>query len=224
MKKMLIIEDNQDILEIIKETFSDEFDIQTAEDWEDWLKKSLSKQQDVIILDLNLPKLDWIEVCKEIRKSNNFSKTPIIMLTARMSLDSKLEWFDVWADDYLSKPFEIPELIARINALVKRSEDSIDQDIIKINNITIDRRAEKAFVNWEDVKLAKKEFDLLNYLIEKNWKMASAEEILKKVWWNETASAELSWTLKYHIFQIRKKAWKDIIKTKSKQWYAINEK
>lgn len=223
MKKMLIIEDNKDILEILLETFSDDFEIQTSEDWEDWLEKATSNQYDIIILDLNLPKIDWIEVCKRIRNSETYWETPIIMLTARMSLESKLEWFDVWADDYLSKPFEIPELIARVSALIKRGEQSQDKDIVKIRDLTVDKRAWKAFRDWADTKLAKKEFELLNYLIEKDWELVSANDILRDVWWDQIWELEFSWTLKYHIFQIRKKAWKDIIKTKSKKWYAINK-
>jgi len=121
--KILIIEDDLQISEIVKSVFEmwgEINDIFQEEDWKKWLNKAIWEKFDLVILDLNLPWMDWVEVCKNIRKHSVYWKTPIIMLTARLSIDSKIDWLEAGADDYISKPFDLRELKLRADVLIWR--------------------------------------------------------------------------------------------------------
>ena len=224
--KILIIEDDKNISEIIKSTFEDEKNqIFQEEDWEKWFKKAISQKFDLLILDLNLPWMDWVDVCKNIRQNPVYWKTPIIMLTARLSIDSKIDWLEAWADDYISKPFDLRELKLRAETLISRAKNQ--KNILEFKDLKIDLDAKKTFkiVDWEKVEndMSPRETLLLKYLLDNIWEIKSPEEIYENVWLEkpENNPAFLP-NLKFFIAELRKKTFKTFIKNKSKVGFYIN--
>ena len=224
--KILIIEDDQNISEIIKSTFEDEKNqIFQEEDWEKWLKKVTSQKFDLVILDLNLPSMDWVDVCKNIRQNRIYWKTPIIMLTARLSIDSKIDWLEAWADDYISKPFDLRELKLRAETLISRAKNQ--KEILEFKDLEIDLDAKKTskILDWKKIKyeMSPKEVELLKYLLDNIWEIKSPEEIYQNVWWeNPEQNPSFLPNLKFFIAELRQKTFKNFIKNKSKVGFYIN--
>lgn len=224
--KILIIEDDKNISEIIKSTFEDEKNqIFQEEDWEKWLNKAISKKFDLVILDLNLPWMDWVEVCKNIRNNPIYSKTPIIMLTARLSIDSKIDWLEAWADDYISKPFDLRELKLRAETLISRTKNQ--KEILEFKDLEIDLNAKRIvkIIDWKKIEseMSPREVNLLKYLLENIWKIKSPETIYKNVWWEDSKNnPSFLPNLKFFIAELRQKTFKNFIKNKSKVGFYIN--
>lgn len=185
-------------------------------------KKALTKLEinkyDCIILDLNLPEKDGIQVSKELRRMGN--STPIIMVTARSQIYDKLEGFDSGADDYITKPFDMKELVARINAVIKRS--SINQEeILKIGPIEIYPAKNIAKDKKREIELSNKEMGVLEYLVRNRGQIVSSEELLEHVW--DSNVDMFTDTVKTHIKTLRKKIdpKKKLIKTVRGKGYVI---
>jgi len=218
--KVLVIEDNQILSRNLvrylsmKDIFTD-----LALDWEEWLKKVLTKYYDLIILDINLPWINWIEICKKIREK--WKDVYIIMLTSMWTDENIINWLESWADDYLVKPFEYSVLLARIKAILRRNK--IDKNnILKTKDIELDLNTLEVRKNWDIVKLSKLEYDLLKYLLENRTKALSRREIYEKVWWEFDCDFMFSKTIDVYIWYLRKKLWKDLIETKQAYWFLIN--
>jgi len=185
-KKLLIVEDDKNISFLIFENakiYGYECDV--AYDGEDGLKKALVNAYDLIILDLMLPKIAGFDICKQIRQEK--IPTPVIILTAREDEADKILGLELGADDYITKPFSIKELFARIKANIRRSSpDSALSDsgenIIKIQSIVIDCEKYKVEKNNIPVELSKLEYDLLIFLAKNPDKIFPREELLKYVW------------------------------------------
>jgi DNA-binding response OmpR family regulator len=164
-------------------------------------------QFDVIILDIMLPWMDGITLCKHIRKDH--PTTPILMTTAKGELDDKLEWFACGADDYIVKPFDLKELDARILAIVKRTPT---RNILEHKNIRLDKDQKKIFRNNKEIKTTLKEFQIFEYLLESAWRSISRTEIIEEVWGNDQIIEEDS-KLDVYISTLRKKLGKTTIET-----------
>ena len=137
-------------------------------------------------------------------------------------LQDKLELFDLWVDDYMTKPFEIEELVARLKVLGKRIEKNTFEEKIKIWNITIDTSAKKVYLRQKEIILTYKEYLIVEFLSKFRWQAKQKNEIMEYVWWENEGNLELdSKTLEAHIYAIRKKLWKDFIKTVKLVWYII---
>lgn len=219
--RLLLVEDETAILEPLKKgLMKRNFAIDTAEDGKTGYELATINTYDCIILDLNLPELDGIEVAKKLRQNNN--NTPILMLTARARQKDILEGFISGTDDYLVKPFDFQELVYRINALIKRNIGN-KNDIISVKDIEVDtlgltvKKAEKI------VQLNAKEYGILEYLIRNKGKMVSQEELIEHVW-NESLDI-FSQTVRTNIKTLRKKVdpTKEIIKTFKGKGYIIND-
>ena len=157
-------------------------------------------EYDCILLDLNLPEKDGISISKEIRELGE--DTPIIMVTARSQIYDKLEGFDSGADDYLTKPFDMKELVARVNAVIKRS--SINQEeILMIGNMQICPNKNIVRKENEEIELSNKEMGLLEYLVRNKGNIISSEEILEHVW--DSNIDMFTDTIKTHIKTLRQK-------------------
>lgn len=216
MLKILLIEDNKTIWNNIKKFLEiDWHNVIFATNWIYWMEVFNCQIFDIVILDLMLPGMDWISICKKIKKID--SKTPIIMITAKWQLEDKLEWFDVWADDYMVKPFDIQELVARIWAVLKRTNK---KDIIEYKEIILNREQKKVFKNWIELKFTLKEFLILEMLMLNIWTTLSRTDIIDNIWWNDNDDKEDS-KLDVYISNIRKKTWTDIIETIKWYWYKI---
>jgi len=180
--RILIIEDEQKVAAFICKGLEEErYEAETAFDGLTGKQKALDGKFDLIILDLMLPKMNGFEVCKAIR--NDGVTIPILMLTALGTTEDKLDGFDVGADDYLLKPFEFKELLARIKALLKRTSASTSHDnILSIADLEMNLDAKTVKRGGQNIELTLKEFQLLEYFIRNKGKVLSRFQIAQKVW------------------------------------------
>ena len=216
--KVLIIEDNIVLSKNISQYLElEKIDNVVSNTSKDWLYQASTVDFDCIILDLNLYEEDWLEILEKLR--NKWVNTPIIILTARNTLDDKIKWLEIWADDYMTKPFEYEELIARIKSSVRRTY-SEKTKIIKIWDIKIDLDKKIATKDKKEITLTNLEYKLLEYLLHNKWKIVSKEQLLEKVWWDLESNMQ-SRTVDMFIHHLRKKLGKDIVETKKWLWYII---
>jgi len=173
--KIIIIEDNEDISSNIKKFLElDWVIVAQSYDGESWLKMVLSYDFDIVLLDYMLPKMDWIEVCKNIRKQKDI---PIIMMTAKWEDDDKILWLESGADDYIVKPFKIRELVARIKAIAKRTGLYDSQ---KIWDIEINIKNKTVIKWWEIINLALKEYQILECILKN--KTITRTNLIENIW------------------------------------------
>ncbi len=186
-KNILIIDDEQNIVDILSFNLAREgYDVIYANDGRQGLAMALGSNPDLILLDIMLPYMDGFEVCREFRKINN--QTPIIMLTAREEEEDKIFGLEIGADDYISKPFSIRELIARVKTNIRRgaaSEPAPRPDspnALNLGGLIIDMDKRSVYKNGEPIDLTMREYDLLLYLASNAGTVFSREELLEKVW------------------------------------------
>ena len=183
-KKILIIEDEAPISNIIKFNLKKEgYEVDTAFDGGEGLKKALKDDVSLVLLDIMLPVMDGFEVCKQVREKSN---VPILMLTAKEEEVDKVLGLELGADDYITKPFGMRELIARIKANIRRTESEgtkeMPEDIKDFGAITLDMNRYEVRKNGEALDLTLREFELLKYLAEREGKLFSREQLLEEVW------------------------------------------
>ena len=199
--RILIVEDEKDLADALAKGLNRQgYAIDVAYDGEEALRLAEVNSYDLIILDLNLPKVDGVEVCRRIRASG--SPTGILMLTGRSSPDDRVKGLDQGADDYLIKPFHFPELLARVRAILRREAET-RKVILRTGNLVLDPNALKAYVRDSEVALTAKEFGILEYLMRNVGRVVSQEELLEHVW-NDDANL-FTQTIKVHINNLRKK-------------------
>ena len=184
-KKILIIEDEKSISDIIKFNLAKEgFEVETAFDGQDGLKKAIEGKPALILLDIMLPLLDGFAVCKKVRET---SSVPILMLTAKEEEVDKVLGLELGADDYITKPFGMRELIARIKANIRRSDlaDSVKNEPANVQtfgNLSIDMNRYEVRKSEQPLDLTLREFELLKYLAERENRVFSREQLLEEVW------------------------------------------
>ena len=186
-KKILVVEDEKAIADILEFNLRKEgYTVVCAYDGEDGLSHALEDKPDLILLDVMLPKLDGFEVCKSVRKTSN---VPIIMLTAREEEVDKILGLELGADDYITKPFSMRELMARIKANVRRSvaspaevEDTGDENRLVFGKIVINVKSLEVKKNGEKLELTPREFDLIKFLATQPNQVFSREELMEHVW------------------------------------------
>ncbi len=199
--KILIIEDDSSIRNVLRMGFeSKSFAVDVAEDGELGSFMARTNEYDVIILDNVLPKKMGGHVCKEIRENNK--NTPIIMLSAKSEVLTKIQILNDGADDYMTKPFSFEELGARINALLRRPAQ-IERRIIKIKNLVLDRDRQEIQKNGKDIYLTRKEYGILEYLMVNKELIISRGQLLEHVW--DSSGDPFSNTIETHILNVRKK-------------------
>lgn len=180
--RILVVEDEKHLAEALAQILKEnKYTVDTVFDGEDGLDYSLSGVYDIIILDIMLPVRSGLEILREIRK--NKVTTPVLLLTAKNDVSDRIEGLDMGADDYLSKPFNTGELLARVRALHRRSGESlINNNEITYGDVTLDTGAVKLSGPKSTVSLTKKELDLLEYLIINKSMVISKENIIDKLW------------------------------------------
>jgi len=217
--KMLIIEDDQNILSLLKRGFEEEnYVIDSALDGDDGDYLALTNNYDVILLDWMLPNKNGIEILKNIRDNN--IKTPVIMLTAKDEIDDKIIGLTQGADDYVGKPFNFKELLARVNALYRRSSLSSTTNKIKIGNLDIDIDLKVVKKDSEEIVLTQKEYELLLFLIKNKNQHVSMVIIEDQLWNNEEYIN--SNVIQVTIYNLRKKLGKEFIKSSRGLGYKIH--
>ncbi len=218
--KILIIEDHPKLRENVIKFFTMKGHlIEWAVHGEEWLEKLEKANYDAVILDINLPIMDGREFLKQLRKTDK--NIPVIALTSNSMLSDKLQVFDLWADDYLTKPFELLELEARVNSLGRRKEKEIE-DKIDVGNISIDILKHKLFKSGKEIDVGNKEFLIVEFLMKNRGTPKSKSEIFEFAWWEREENLNFdSITLEVHVSYIRKKLGRDFIKTIKGVWYVV---
>ena len=205
---ILLVEDNQTIGQNIQKYLELEgYSVLWVQNWSYANEVVKHQEFDLVLLDLMLPGTDGLVVAKTIKQHQE--QTRILMMTAKGQLEDKLEGFEVWADDYLVKPFDLEELVARIEALLRRS---VQKDVVSYGVLTLDNSQKKIFKSWEEIKLSLKEFQILELLIRNKGMALSRLDIIEEIWgWD--AGFEEDGKLDVYLSIIRRKIWKDMIET-----------
>ena len=205
---ILLVEDNQTIGQNIQKYLELEgYSVLWVQNWSYANEVVKHQQFDLVLLDLMLPGTDGLVVAKTIKEHQE--QTRILMMTAKGQLEDKLEGFEVWADDYLVKPFDLEELVARIEALLRRS---VQKDVVSYGVLTLDNLQKKIFKSWEEIKLSLKEFQILELLIRNKGMALSRLDIIEEIWWWD-AGFEEDGKLDVYLSTIRRKIWKEMIET-----------
>jgi len=209
--KILIVDDEKDILEFLSYNLQKEgYEIFRANNGNSALKIAKKEIPELIILDVMMPEMDGIETCEKIREIESLDSTLILFLTARSEEYSELAGFSAGADDYVTKPIKPKLLISRVNALLRRKGKNKDQKLIKIEHIEINKDKHLLLYKGDSVELARKEFNLLYYLMTVPGKVFTREEIISNVW-KDTFVGDR--TIDVHVRKIREKLGDQYIKT-----------
>ncbi len=212
--KILLVDDEPDILEIVSYNLSSEgYEVFTAKNGIEGVAKAKNKKPHLIILDVMMPEMDGIEACETIRGTAGLENTIIVFLTARGEDYSQVAGFDAGADDYITKPIKPKVLVSKVKALLRRLKEETPQaeDIVRVGNIVIDREEYKIINDGTEIVLPRKEFELLALLTSRPSKVFKREVILDKVWGNEVVVGGR--TIDVHIRKLREKIGDDHFKT-----------
>ena len=213
MSKILIVEDEVAIAELEKDYLElSGFEVEVENDGMTGLARALAEDFDLFILDLMLPGIDGFEICKRIREKKN---TPILMVSAKKDDIDKIRGLGLGADDYVTKPFSPSELVARVKAHMARynrliGSNVVENDIIEIRGIKIDKTARRVWINGEEKQFTTKEFDLLTFLAENPNHVYTKEELFREIWDMESIGDIATVTV--HIKKIREKVEMDTSK------------
>ena len=201
--RVLIVEDEIALAEILEYNFKKEgYTVDTALDGEIALDKIIFKAPDLIILDWMLPKLSGIELCRKVRTNKKIKNIPIIMLTARGEEEDRLKGLEMGADDYVTKPFSINELLARAKAVLKRIRPIFAEEEIIFEDIKINIGTHKVYRNNKEIKLGPTEFNLLRFFMENISRVFSRQQLLNHVWKHDALVEPR--TVDVHVRRLRK--------------------
>ncbi|MFN3310518.1 MAG: response regulator transcription factor [Thermomonas sp.] len=198
---VLIVEDNRNISEMVGEYLEDRgFEVDYAMDGLDGYRLAAENAYDAIVLDLMLPRLDGVEVCRRLRNEAR-KATPILMLTARDTLDDKLGGLSSGADDYLTKPFAIRELEARLRALIRRDRRQVGGGVLQVADLVLDPAALRATRAGQELSLSPIALRLLAILMRESPRVVSRQEIEREIWGDDLPDSD---TLRSHLYNLRK--------------------
>ncbi|MCD7058989.1 phosphate regulon transcriptional regulator PhoB [Pelagibacterium xiamenense] len=224
---VLVVEDETDLVELLRYNLEAEnFAVSTAEDSDEAMLRIAENRPDLILLDWMLPGTSGIEICRRLRAREETARVPIIMLTARGEEEERVRGLATGADDYVVKPFSLPELMARINALLRRSNPQLIAAILKAGDIELDRTTHRVRRSGKEVHLGPTEYRLLEYLMGNPGRVYSREQLLDGVWGTDVYVDER--TVDVHVGRLRKAInrgrAKDPIRTVRGAGYAFDEK
>ena len=214
--RILVVEDEPRLLRNLAKALREEgYAVDTAEAGDDGLFKAESYDYDAIVLDIMLPQRDGWEVLDRLRKTK---RTPVLMLTARDTPKDRVRGLDTGADDYLIKPFDLEELLARLRALIRRSAGQV-HPALKVGDVVIDIRARSVTRNGQPVMFTAREYAILEYLALHRGKVVTRTELYEHLF--DESDDSLSNLLDVHVFSIRKKLGRDFVATRRGQGYCI---
>ena len=200
-ERVLVVEDDLDIARVVRAYLEHEgYPVEVAHDGRDGLQSALHDPPSLIVLDWMLPGLDGIELLRRLRAT---LETPVIMLTARGEHDDRVEGFRVGVDDYVPKPFHPPELMARVQAVLRRSRPEQAEEPLRVGELSLDLRKQKTMVAGESVPLTALEFELLRILASHPGRIFRRNELLDRVWGRDFAGVDR--VVDVHIFKLRQK-------------------
>lgn len=224
--KVLVVEDEAAISNLLDYNLQKEgFEVTLVEDGDDALIAAEENLPDIILLDWMLPNVSGIEICRQLRARADTKNIPIIMLTARIEEEDRLRGFDRGADDYITKPFSMSELVARMKAVLRRTSPGIAGDVATFGDIILDRETMRVKRGERGIQLGPTEFRLLDVLIQRPGRVYSREQLLDRVWGHDIYVEAR--TVDVHVGRLRKalnrKGENDPIRTVRSSGYALDE-
>ena len=222
--KIFIIEDETSIIQLVQHNLEKEgFVVSSSLNGNDGLKELKKFQPNLLLLDWMLPDLSGIDVCKNLRKDNSFKDLPIIMLTAKGEEEDKVKGLESGADDYITKPFSFNELMARIKAVLRRTDPNTVSDNLKFDDLILDRIEKRVYRDKKEIQLGPTEFRLLEFFLSNPKRVFTRDQILESVWPNNI-NVE-SRTIDVHIRRLRQsiniKDKKELIRTVRSSGYSL---
>ncbi|AXU79298.1 TPA: response regulator transcription factor [Clostridioides difficile] len=222
--KVLIVEDNKILLESVVEELSKHFETEKCEDGEEALYLVNQNIYDLVILDLMLPNINGFDILKKMRVNN--IDTPVLILTAKETLDDKVEAFTIGANDYLTKPFYMEELVARVYAILRTNGKIKERNGLEFKALYLDTLEKRVYIEKEEIKLQNKQFNLLEYFVLNKGSILLKEQIYDRIWGIDSdATIEI---VEVYVSNLRKKLSKygydKYIKTKRKVGYIFDDK
>lgn len=222
--KVLIVEDNKILLESVVEELSKHFETEKCEDGEEALYLVNQNIYDLVILDLMLPNINGFDILKKMRINN--IDTPVLILTAKETLDDKVEAFTIGANDYLTKPFYMEELVARVYAILRTNGKIKERNGLEFKSLYLDTLEKRVYIEKEEIKLQNKQFNLLEYFVLNKGSILLKEQIYDRIWGIDSdATIEI---VEVYVSNLRKKLSKygydKYIKTKRKVGYIFDDK
>jgi len=200
-RSILLVEDHRDLAETVGMYLESQgYIVDYAADGLAAVALAAEEDFDAIILDLNLPGIDGIEVCRRLRKEL-YKATPVIMLTARDQLEDKLQGFDVGADDYLVKPFEMPELAVRVEAMIRRDKGDVSDTVYRVADLELDTERMLAMRAGTRLTLSPRSFEILRLLMRKAPAVVSRREMERELWGDEVPDSD---ALRSHLYNLRR--------------------
>ncbi len=198
---VLLIEDNRNISEMVGEYLARRgFSVDYARDGLDGLRLAQEGSYDVIVLDLMLPRLDGLELCRRLRQEHKRA-TPVLMLTARDTLDDKVRGLEAGGDDYLVKPFAIQELEARVRALIRRERRQVSPEVLKVGDLVMDTATLRVTRAGQELTLSPIGLKLLNILMRDSPRVVSRRDIEREIWGDALPDSD---TLRSHLYNLRR--------------------
>jgi len=206
MRKALVVEDDADIVELVSLYLGkDGWDVESVSDGKRALEKVRRGTYQLIILDIQLPGMDGLSVCAELRRDRASASVPLVMLTARGDEADRVVGLEMGADDYVVKPFSPKEMLARVRAVLRRTQAPISGALLAVGGITLDGATHQATASGHPLSLTPKEFDLLRALLEARGRVLSREFLLDRVWGYARAGEIESRTVDVHVRRLRAK-------------------
>lgn len=224
MFRILLVEDDKNIQFLIVNYFTKKepgtFHVDVAEDGQSGLEKAYENNYDLLLLDVMLPEVDGFEICREVRQN---SDVPIIFITARTDESDILNGYALGCDDYVVKPFPLPVLYEKVNALIKRSKGLVRSKVFSAGGVTLNPNNGIVIINGEEIKLTAREYGILKVLIENKGRIIGREQLLDMVWGYNSDTDER--VLDTHIRNLRKALGSNgkLIKTVIRRGYRIEE-
>lgn len=220
-----IVEDEQPIITLVKYNLEKEgYKVSSSDNGNEGIEDIKKLFPDLVLLDWMLPDFSGVEICKILKKEKKFKEIPIIMLTAKGEDEDKIKGLNAGADDYITKPFSFPELLARIKALLRRSKPSLVSDIVEFEDLKVDRLTRRVFRKNKEIHLGPKEYDLINFFIKNPKRVYSRDQILENVW-SDNINVETR-TVDVHIRRLRQSinidGFKELIRTVRSAGYSLN--
>lgn len=206
MSRILIIEDDADIALSLEYSLkkAGEYTVSVASDGESGLQAARRELPDLVLLDLNLPKLDGLDVCRMLRGDESTSTIPIIMITARVGETDAVAGLELGADDYIAKPFSVKEAVARVRAVLRRSQDDFaGAPVLTSGRLRLETESRRVLVGEREIALTRKEFDLLATMMRQAGRVLTRSRILERVWGYDYPGETR--TVDVHVRQLRKK-------------------
>ena len=220
-----IVEDEQPIITLVKYNLEKEgYKVSSSDNGNEGIEDIKKLFPDLVLLDWMLPDFSGVEICKILKKEKKFKEIPIIMLTAKGEDEDKIKGLNSGADDYITKPFSFPELLARIKALLRRSKPSLVSDIVEFEDLKVDRLTRRVFRKNKEIHLGPKEYDLINFFIKNPKRVYSRDQILENVW-SDNINV-VTRTVDVHIRRLRQSinidGFKELIRTVRSAGYSLN--